>query len=182
MDKFIINNEEAVLLIIDIQDKLVKPMKYADKVIENTNIIISAAEEFNMPIIYTEQYPKGLGNTVIELEERLKNANKFEKTHFTAYIEGVKEILKEADRKKIIIAGMETHICVFQTARDLINDGYEVFVVKDSVCSRTKENYLNGLSMIESMGAVVTNTETVIFDLLKKAGTPEFKVLSKLIK
>ena len=91
MDTFTINNEEAVLLIIDIQDKLVKPMKYGDQVIENTNILISAAEEFNMPIIYTEQYPRGLGNTVRELEERLKNANRFEKTHFTAYIEEVKE-------------------------------------------------------------------------------------------
>lgn len=182
MDKFTINNEEVVLLIIDIQDKLVKPMKYGDQVIENTNILISAAEEFNMPIIYTEQYPKGLGNTVTELEERLKNAKRFEKTRFTAYIEEVKETLKEIGRKKIIISGMETHICVYQTARDLINDGYDVFVVKDSVSSRTKDNYLNGLSMMESMGAVVTNTETVIFDLLKKAGTPEFKVLSKLIK
>lgn len=182
MDKFTINNEEVVLLIIDIQDKLVKPMKYGDQVIENTNILISAAEEFNMPIIYTEQYPKGLGNTVTELEERLKNAKRFEKTLFTAYIEEVKETLKEIGRKKIIISGMETHICVYQTARDLINDGYDVFVVKDSVSSRTKDNYLNGLSMMESMGAVVTNTETVIFDLLKKAGTPEFKVLSKLIK
>lgn len=182
MDKFTINNEEAVLLIIDIQDKLVKPMKYGDQVIENTNILISAAEEFNMPIIYTEQYPRGLGNTVSKLEERLKNANRFEKTYFTAYIEEVKEVLKASGRKKVIIAGMETHICVFQTARALINDGYGVFIVKDSVCSRTKDNYLNGLSMMESMGAVVTNTETVIFDLLKRAGTPEFKVLSKLIK
>ena len=77
---------------------------------------------------------------------------------------------------------METHICVFQTARDLLNDGYQVFVVSDGVCSRSKENYLNGLSLMENMGAVITNTETVIFDLLKKAGTKEFKALSKLIK
>ncbi len=77
---------------------------------------------------------------------------------------------------------METHICVFQTARDLLSDGYDVFIVGDGVCSREKENYLNGLSLMTDMGAVITNTETVIFDLLKKAGTPEFKILSKLIK
>lgn len=182
MNNLKIESEDTILLIIDIQDKLVKPMKYGDKVIENTKTLISAAEEFKIPIIYTEQYPKGLGNTVSGLKDMLKNAKRFEKTHFTAYIDEVKESIKDSGRNKVLIAGMETHICVFQTVRDLIDDGYEVFVVMDSVCSRAKENYLNGLDLINSMGAIVTNTETVIFDLLKSAGTPEFKVLSKLIK
>ena len=77
---------------------------------------------------------------------------------------------------------METHVCVFQTVRDLLSLGYEVFVVSDAVCSRTKENYLNGLSLMSSMGAVNINTETVFFDLIKEAGTPLFRELSKLIK
>jgi nicotinamidase-related amidase len=182
MDKFVLNSEDASLLIIDIQGKLVKPMKYGEQVIKNTNILLSAAEEMNMPVIVTEQYPKGLGNTVPELDKRLENARKFEKVEFTAYIDEVKKVLQDTGRKKVIISGMETHICVFQTARDLLNDGYQVFVVSDGVCSRSKENYLNGLSLMENMGALITNTETVIFDLLKKAGTKEFKALSKLIK
>lgn len=182
MNKYILDREDTVLLIIDIQDRLVKPMKYAEKVIEKTKILISAAEELNMPIIYTEQYPKGLGNTVPELEEVLKNGERFEKVEFSAYTEEVKKYIQSTGRKKVIISGMETHVCVFQTARDLLSDGYDVFIVGDGVCSREKENYLNGLSLMTDMGAVITNTETVIFDLLKKAGTPEFKILSKLIK
>jgi nicotinamidase-related amidase len=83
---------------------------------------------------------------------------------------------------KVIIAGMETHVCVFQTVRSLLARGYQVFVVGDAVCSRTKENYLNGLALMSLMGAVITNTETVFFDLIKEAGTPLFKELSQLIK
>lgn len=77
---------------------------------------------------------------------------------------------------------METHICVFQTTRDLINDGYQVYLVKDAVASRTKNNFINGIELIQSLGAVITNTETAVFDLLKISGTPEFKTMSKLIK
>lgn len=182
MSKFNLDTKDAVLFIIDIQDRLVKVMKYGKQVIDKTNILISASEELKLPIIYTEQYPKGLGGTVPELQERLRTAKKFEKVNFSAYLEEVKKELENTGRKKIIITGMETHVCVFQTARDLIENGYDVFIVSDGVCSRTKEDYKNGLSLMRDMGAVITNTETVVFDLLKKAGTPEFKVISKLIK
>jgi len=182
MEKFTLNHEDSVLFIIDIQERLAKVMKDRDQVINNTNVLISASEELGFPIIYTEQYPKGLGRTVSELQRGLEEAHGYEKVHFTAYIDEVKEILDKIDRKKIIITGMETHVCVFQTARDLIDNGYKVFIVKDAVSSRTNENYKNGLDLLKEMGAVITNTETVIFDLLKKAGTSEFKTLSKLIK
>ena len=182
MDKFILNKEETALLIIDIQEKLVPVMKYKDQVINNTKILINTAIQMNMPIIYTEQYPKGLGNTVKELEELLMDATKFEKNSFTAYIEEARKALKATDRKKIIVVGMENHVCVYQTVRDLLIDGYQVFLVKDAVASRTKMNYRNGLDLMNLMGAVIINTETVVFDLLKTAGTPEFKVLSKMIK
>lgn len=182
MNKFILDRDQAVLMVIDIQERLVPAMSVADQVIHNTNILISAAKEFSMPIITTEQYPRGLGNTVPELKDNINSNYLFEKTSFTAYTEEVKSALTQLARKKIIITGMETHVCVFQTIRDLLAEGYEVFIASDAVCSRTKENYHNGLRLIENMGAVVTNTETIIFDLLKQAGTPEFKVLSKLIK
>ncbi|HHX59514.1 MAG TPA: hydrolase [Epulopiscium sp.] len=182
MHKFILDKDQAILMVIDIQERLVPAMSAADQVINNTNILISTAKEFNMPIITTEQYPRGLGRTVPQLKDNIDPNYLFEKTSFTAYTEEVKHTLEKLNRKKIIISGMETHICVFQTIRDLLTAGYDVFVASDGVCSRTKENYNNGLRLIGNIGAVITNTETIVFDLLKAAGTPEFKVLSKLIK
>ena len=182
MDKFTLNREETVLLVIDIQEKLLPVMNYKDQVINNTNILISASKEMKFPVIATEQYPKGLGRTVPDLLELIEEENVFSKNSFTAYTDEVKDALKSFGRKKVIITGMETHVCVFQTARDLINDGYSVFLVKDAVASRTKTNYLNGLDLMGSLGAVITNTETAVFDLLKVSGTPEFKLMSKMIK
>lgn len=182
MEKYILNKESTSLLIIDIQEKLVPVMKYNDQVINNTKILINAAKQMDMPIICTQQYPKGLGSTVSELSGLLDDAKVFDKNSFTAYTDEVKEALKSTGKNKVLITGMETHVCVFQTVRDLLNDGYEVFVIKDAVASRTKMNYRNGLDLMDRMGAVITNTETAVFDLLKVSGTPEFKVMSKLIK
>lgn len=182
MEKFTLNREEAVLLVIDIQDNLAKAMKDKDRVIKNTEILATAAKDMDIPVIITEQYPKGLGNTVSEIKDILKDADVFEKTMFCGLTEEVSKKLESIDRKKIIVVGMETHVCVLQTTRALIEDGYEVHVVRDAVASRTEENYSNGLDMIKDMGASITNTETVIFDLLKSSKAVEFKKLSKLIK
>ena len=182
MDKFTLNSEDAVLIVVDIQERLVPVMKYGKQVIENTNILVAIAKDLEMPIIVTEQYPKGLGKTVPELRDNLEGNLTYEKITFSAYTDNVASALEKLGRKKIIIVGMETHVCVFQTVRDLIAQGFKVYVVQDAVCSRTKENYQNSLSQMSRMGAVVTNTETVFFDLMKKAGTPQFKKLSKLIK
>ena len=182
MEKYVLIRDEAVLLIVDIQERLVPAMKYGEKVIRNTNIIISCAKKLGIPIIVTEQYPQGLGKTVSDVSNNIEGALTYAKLTFSGCTSEVISALNEIGRKKIIITGMETHICVFQTVRDLLVHGYQVFVVGDAVCSRTKENYQNGLSLMLSTGALVTNTETVIFDLLKEAGTPLFKELSKLIK
>ena len=182
MDKYVLTQEEAVLLVIDIQVKLIPTMTHAEQVIKNTNTMISVAKNLGVPIMVTEQYPKGLGKTVSELSNHLEDALTYEKMTFSGYTSEVTAALKGLGRKKIIITGMETHVCVFQTVRDLLAHGYQVFVVGDAVCSRAKGNYLNGLSLMSSMGAVVTNTETVLFDLMKESGTPVFKELSKMIK
>lgn len=182
LSKFTLNREDAVLLEIDIQDKLVPVMKYRNQVIKNNQILITAAKELNFPVIATEQYPKGLGRTVPELLDLIGEENIFAKNSFTAFTDEVKAALKNLGKKKVLVTGMETHVCVFQTVRDLLHDGYEVFVAKDAVASRTKANYLNGLDLMKSLGATITNTETAVFDLLKVSGTPEFKVMSKLIK
>lgn len=178
-----VNRENTILFIIDIQERLVPAMKHGKSVIKNNEILIEVANKLDMPVIVTEQYPKGLGNTVDELKEKLdKTAKVFEKINFSAYTDEVKLALKESARKKILITGMETHVCVFQTVRDLLSDGYEVFIIKDGLASRKKDNFLNALNTMESMGAVISDTETILFDLLKLAGTPEFKSLSKLIR
>ncbi len=182
MNKFVLIPEETVRLVIDIQDRLVSAMKYGEQVIRNTNTMISVAKNLGIPIIVTEQYPKGLGKTVSELSDNLDESLKFAKLTFSGCTSEVTSALKGLGKKKIIIAGMENHVCVFQTVRDLLSQGYQVFVVGDAVCSRTKGNYLNALSLMSSMGAVVTNKETVLFDLIKEAGTPLFKEVSKLIK
>lgn len=182
MDKYILYKEETALMIIDIQERLIPAMKYGQKVIENTKKLSSISKALNIPIIITEQYPRGLGNTVSEINQIVEGTAKYEKMKFSACTEEVNNVLSNHAKKKIIVTGMETHVCVYQTVRDLLSNGYEVFVVSDAVCSRSKENYKNGLSLMSEMGAIVTNTETVFFDLMKEAGTPLFKELSKLIK
>lgn len=182
MDRFTLTRAETVLLEIDTQERMVPVIKYKDQVIKNTQILIAAAREMGLPVLATEQYPKGLGRTVPELLDLLAEEDVFAKTSFTAFTDEVKEALGKLGRKKILVTGMETHVCVFQTVRDLLQNGYQVFVAKDAVASRTKENYLNGLDLMQSMGAVITNTEAAVFDLLKVSGTSEFKVMSRLIK
>jgi nicotinamidase-related amidase len=176
-----LTKDDTVLVIIDFQEKLMKAMSQSEKVYKNTNLLLVAAEQMGIPVIVTEQYPRGLGSTVNEVKEYLKEYQYIDKVLFSAY-EGLKDVISASGRKTILITGSETHVCVFQTTRDLIEDGYNVHVVKDAVCSRTKDNYLNGLELMKDVGAVITNTETVLFDLIKIAGCPEFKVISPLLK
>ncbi|NLM42669.1 MAG: hydrolase [Clostridiales bacterium] len=182
MDKYYLNREEAILLIIDIQEKLVPAISQGQLVIKNTNVLIEAAKTMDIPIVVTEQYPKGLGPTVPEIQGNLEGIDKYDKLTFSACTQSVIDSLNKTGRKKVMVTGMETHICVFQTVRDLLKQGYQVFIAADGVSSRTEENKNNGLELMRNMGAVISNTETIVFDLLKQAGTAEFKILSKLIK
>ena len=122
------------------------------------------------------------GGTVADLRAFFEDEDVFAKNSFTAYTEDVKNKIETLGPKKIIVTGMETHVCVYQTVRDLLDAGYEVHIAKDCVGSRTKENYQNGLDLMENMGAIINNTETIVFDLLKVSGTKEFKIMSALIK
>lgn len=182
MKSYELNPERALLLVIDVQEKLVPVMAYGSQVVEKSNILMETADYMGIPIVVTEQYTKGLGKSVAELSPWLEKAERFEKMTFTGCTDAVMNHLTDKGRRQIIITGMETHVCVFQTTRGLLAQGYEVFVVSDGVCSRTKGNYLNGLSLMQEMGAVITNTETVFFDLMKEAGTEQFRYLRKLIK
>lgn len=179
--KFKLDKDDTILVVIDFQEKLMKAMSQSQKVFKNTGMLLVAAEQMGIPVIVTEQYPRGLGVTVPEIKDHLKEYMYMEKVKFSAF-DGLQELLAGNTRKTILITGSETHVCVFQTTRDLADAGYNVQVVQDAVCSRFKENHLSGLELMKDLGAVITNTETVLFDLLKEAGGPVFKVISPLLK
>ncbi|MGI6412224.1 MAG: isochorismatase family protein [Syntrophomonadaceae bacterium] len=183
MNKYRLDSNNCVLMVIDIQERLMQAMNRAQQVYKNGSILLAAAREFNIPVILTEQYPKGLGPTVREIADNLPQEYFYlEKVEFSGYIPQLIDYLNKLGRQQIILIGSETHVCVFQTARDLQEAGFTVHLARDAVCSRFDENYLNGLELIKDSGAVITNTETIVFDLLKVAGTPQFKNLSRLVK
>ncbi len=174
------------LLIIDIQERLAAAMQAPglERIVKNTGVLMEGAKALGMPVLITEQYPKGLGPTMPVLRDALPAESlPVSKTAFSCLgADEVAQKLRDSGRKQVLITGMETHVCVFQTVRDLVAGGYQPFVVRDAVLSRTQENYDVGLSLMKEAGATITSTEAALFDLLGAAGTPEFKKLSPLIK
>ncbi len=177
--------EELALIIIDAQDSLMKAMEpeIKQKTVNNIKLLIASAQKLNIPLILTEQYPKGLGKTVMEIQQALENYQPIEKVSFSCCgDEGFKSRLKQlSSAKGVILAGTETHICVLQTALDLLTGGYKVYVISDAACSRRRLDWEIGLRLMEKAGAIITTTETLIFQLLTRADTEEFKFISKLL-
>ncbi len=183
LDKFELNKDETVLLIVDIQEKLAAVMKEREAVVRNNLHLIELAKMLGMPVMVTEQYPKGLGKTVPEIREALPQYHPVEKMTFDCCGKpSFLDDLKEHGRRTVLLTGMETHICVLQTCIGLLTGGVTVHVVRDAVCSRTKQNWKTGIEFMRDAGAVVTGTETALFQLLKVAGTEEFKKISQRIK
>ena len=184
--RFALERDKAVLLVVDVQEKLgaAMPQEAFDRLVKNTKTLVESAKILGVPVLATEQYPKGLGPTVAPVRDLLlPESAPVDKLAFSCG--AVKEVarrLYQSGRRQVIVAGMETHICVFQTVRDLVAGGYQPFVVRDAVLSRTSENHETGLSLMREAGATVTSTETVVFDLLGAAGTPEFKQISPMLK
>jgi len=183
MDKFILKQDEALLVIVDIQERLAVAMTEKDRVVTNALHLIESAKLLGVPLLITEQYPKGLGPTVPEIRNAVQTYAPVEKITFSCCGEQFfMEALQETGKKQIILVGMETHVCVLQTCIDLLQNGYIVHVVSDAICSRTKQNYKTAIDYMRDAGAVITCMETVLFQLLVKAGTEEFKAISKRIK
>ena len=178
--------QHSQLLIIDIQERLASamPEKVLDSVTRNTNILISGATELGIPVIRSEQYPKGLGNTVSDIADNLpESSSSIEKTCFScSETEGFHDLLAKNKRQQIIITGIESHICVLQSAIQLQRHGYAVYVVEDAVCSRKKLHHNNAMARLRQNGVIVSNVESVLFEWLRDAAHPQFKNLSKLIK
>ncbi len=179
MEKYYLNKDEAVLLIIDIQDRMLPVIDKADKVSQKNEVLIEAAKLLGVPIIFTEHNAEGLGHTVDQLSQKATEAKVFHKTTFSACNKEFLAYLDATNRNKIIVTGTESHVCVFQTVRSLLDKGFYVFLVEDAVGSRAEMNLNNAISQMKDMGAVITNTETAVFDLLKESNTPEFKTLLK---
>jgi nicotinamidase-related amidase len=185
-DSLVLQRESALLLVVDVQERLVKamPPEAMAQLEKNIAILIKAARRLELPLVVSEQYRKGLGLTIEPLRALLGEADApVEKLEFScgASKEIARRIFK-ANRRQVIVAGMETHVCVFQTVRDLQLGGYKAFVPQDAVISRTQANKDIGLKLMEKAGATLTSTEATLFDLLGVAGTPEFKELAPLIK
>lgn len=177
----------SVLLIVDVQERLAAamPKESIDRLVKNAEVLLEAAHRLGVKVLATEQYPKGLGPTVGALASRLSalGVTPADKTVFDASNEPrIARALGEVGPRSVVVAGMESHICVFQTARELVRRGYTTYVVEDAVASRTAENRAAGVALCARAGAIVTVTEAVAFDWLGRAEGEHFKAISKMIR
>jgi Amidases related to nicotinamidase len=174
------------LLLIDFQERLMPAMQDIERVIRNAAILLEAAHTLSIPVTVSEQYPRGLGPTIAPLRERVPAGRIFEKLSFSAFQEenfhAVVEEENGNDRHQLVIAGVETHVCVLQTALNFLEAGYDVFMVGDAVSSREVASIAAAHDRFIAAGGRWVTTEMVVFEWLGKAGTPEFKTLSALIK
>lgn len=176
------NKENTILLVIDLQEKLMPAIYGSDKIIKNSKTLLKVFEMYGIKKIATEQYPKGLGQSVSEIKENLDDECIFSKTSFDAITDEVFSFLKENKITNVVITGAETHICVYQTVRRLLFEGYKVFVVEDAVSSFNEEQKKLGLNAMSDMGASLVNTEMIMFDLASNAKDKNFKEISKMVK
>jgi len=183
-----LSRSRAALLVVDIQDRLLRAMPAAAlaDVMRNSALLIAAADRLGLPIVVSQQYPRGLGATAQPIEDALSAArgvHRFDKLEFSAAAAPAFTALAPGlARDQWIVCGMETHVCVYQTARDLVARGWDVHVCADAVCSRTPANRELGLGLMARAGALIAPTETCVFDLLGRAGSDEFRALSRMIK
>ena len=174
----VLDRERAALVVIDMQEAFRPAVGEFDTVTHNAGVLVQGARELGLPVVVTEQYPQGLGETVPEVAEHLDGVERRAKNVFSAAradgfdLEG---------REQALVCGIEAHVCVEQTVQDLLDRGIEVHVAADAVSSRTALNRRLGLEKMERSGAWVTSTEMALFELLGEAGTPEFKAIQKLV-
>lgn len=183
MSSGLIEAGRAALLLVDMQEKLLPAMAAPEPVVANCAILLKAADRLGVPLIVSEQYPKGLGTTVPALDALIPAEAKSAKTHFSCVADpGLSARFDALDRRQIVLAGIEAHVCVLQTALGLAARGFEVFVAADATTSRRPENKALALERMAAAGVRPVAAEMVLFEWLGRAGTPEFKDLSGLIK
>lgn len=176
----VLDRHRTALVVVDVQEAFRPAVREFDRIAKNAAVLVQGAKALGVPVIATEQYPRGLGDTVPEVAEHLEGAlGPLEKTAFSAV---AAEGFDLDGRDQALLCGIEAHVCVSQTAHDLLGRGVEVHVARDAVTSRTEENAELGLHKMEGAGAVVTSVETALFELLGAAGSDEFKAVQRLVK
>jgi nicotinamidase-related amidase len=177
--------EQCALVVVDIQQKLLPPIFNKDALVRNSQLLVRLAKILSVPVLLTTQYSKGLGGTVAEISELLQGTEAIDKMEFGCFGSGVfRSALKSlpGNRNTVLLCGMETHICVMQTALGALNDGYLVHVASDAVGSRAEWNWKVGLKRMQAAGAVISSTEMMMYELLRCSGTPAFKELLPYLK
>lgn len=184
LERFQLDRNDAVLIVIDVQEKLVTampPIGYA-QMSGNIGVLLQAADLLELPVVATEQYPRGIGSTVPELQAACRHGA-IEKVSFGCCGEpAFLERLQALGKKQVILTGMEAHVCVYQTVLGLLEAGFHVHLVRDGIISRHESDLLAGVENAGRAGAVVTTVEMVLFQLMKTSKAPEFRALSALIK
>lgn len=178
MSRRVLDRERTAVVVVDVQEAFRPAVLDFESVAHNSGVLVEGAQTLNLPVIVTEQYPRGLGKTVPEVAEKLDGLETLEKTVFSA---AEAEGFDLQGRDQALVCGIETHVCVSQTVHDLLERGVEVHVAADAVTSRSEQNRRLGLEKMEHSGAVITSVETALFELLGRAGTEEFKTIQKLI-
>jgi nicotinamidase-related amidase len=177
--------EQCALIVVDIQEKLLPPIWEKERLVRNTQLLIRLAGILKIPALVTTQYQKGLGNTVPEIASLLPDTPPVDKLMFSCFgSDAFCSLLKRlpGQRTTVLLCGMETHICVMQTALGALREGYLVHVASDAVSSRTELNWRIGLERMRAAGAILSSTEMVMYELLRSSGSPAFKELLPYLK
>ncbi|MGE4219244.1 MAG: hydrolase [Alphaproteobacteria bacterium] len=179
----LIKQSLSCLLMIDVQERLLAAMHAPETILRNCEILLRAAERMAVPVLVTEQYPAGLGPTVPRLLAASGGAQRLEKVHFSCFAEpGLRAAIEERSRPQMVLAGMEAHVCVAQTALDLALAGYDVFVVADATISRSAANHTAAMARLRDAGIAIVTAEMVLFEWLGRADSDAFRALMPLIK
>ena len=175
--------DNSVLILIDVQGRLAQFMYEKEVLFDNLQKMIKGAQVLKIPIIWNEQIPDKLGATVPEVKNLLPDIQPMAKVSFSCCgNQNFMQKLKQLNRKQALLVGIETHVCVYQTAADLLHNGYEVHAVADAVSSRTYDNKKIGLEKMRELGASLTSVETALFEILKEAEGDNFKEIIKIVK
>lgn len=179
----LLDRNRSVLVLIDIQERLFPHVQEHQRMLSRVDLLLTAASLMEVPLLLTEQYPKGLGSTIEQIRKVLPDVQPLEKIDFSCVpAEGFREKLSSFDRDQILLAGIETHVCVAQTALDLASQGESVFVVADATSSRRSLDAQIALQRLNQSGLTLVTAEAVIFEWLRRAGTEEFKALQPKLK
>ena len=180
-----LDDGQCALVVVDIQQKLLPPIFNKDELVRNSQLLVRLAKILSIPVMLTTQYSKGLGGTVPEIASLLNDTQVIDKVEFSCFGSNVfRSALKAlpGDRNTVLLCGMETHICVMQTALGALNEGYLVHVASDAVGSRAEWNWKIGLDRMRDAGTVISSTEMMMYELLRCSGTPAFKELLPYLK